>query len=205
MKPTIILLNGPPGSGKDTAALHIREQFNRSSLPYPDCFLDRFSMPNKRAFAATVGAYCSPDGIVQDWEEIKNDPHILLNGRSYRNWQQDFSERFMKPLYGEDIFARLLINRIHDVVDEDCPNAFFVIPDSGFQVEVDALARMRDIWDMHLIRITERGTYEGDTREFVEPFPGMPFTIIPNKGSESTFKELVATTIGFTWKDKLNA
>jgi tRNA uridine 5-carbamoylmethylation protein Kti12 len=64
----IILLNGPPSSGKDTAAKHIRQIITipnnnavgqRATFLHP--VLDRMSMPIKRAFAGTMGLPITPE------------------------------------------------------------------------------------------------------------------------------------------------
>lgn len=203
-KPTIILLNGPPGSGKDTAAEHLLKGLN--SIENAVAMFERFSMPNKRAFAGTVNAHVDYKGIVSEWEPRKDEPSDLLGGKSYRNWQQDFSEKFMKPLYGEDIFGKLLIERVKPAVayvQELGRDPFVLVPDSGFQLEVDTLLPMLGEWDIHLIRITSRGTYVHDTRQFVEPRPGMVFDSIPNDHSQETFLSRVDIAVGKAWKDKL--
>src|SRR5277367_2870726 len=111
----IILLNGPPSSGKDTGAKHIREFLNHT--PYQGRLLhtamDRFSLPVKRAFAGMMGVSCTADGIVTQYEPIKELPIARIGGMSYRQWQIEFSEDFMKPKFGEAIFGQLLIERIN--------------------------------------------------------------------------------------------
>jgi hypothetical protein len=106
---TFLLFSGPPSSGKDTAA-KIAWQHIWDKEPNHDPVWEKFSFPNKRAFAGMMGLTCDPWGYVFPWEDTK-DEVIPVLGVSYRQWQIDYSEKYMKPLYGEDVFVRLLLNR----------------------------------------------------------------------------------------------
>ena len=93
----IILLNGPPSSGKDTAAKFIRQWYNNDEISniFNRCTLDRMSMPIKRAFAGTMNLPITEDGEVQPFESDK-EAVIPQFGISYRQWQISFSEDFLK-------------------------------------------------------------------------------------------------------------
>lgn len=164
----IILLNGPPSSGKDTAARHIRE-----FVPFMDFTdkwtvrLDRMSMPIKRAFAGTMGLPIDEDGNVQPWESRKEEI-IPQFGVSYRQWQINFSERFMKPLFGEAIFGELLVARIRRRFEKGIAN-LIVVPDCGFPIEIQTLYNaVRTPEDILLIRCHRHGfTFAGDSRHYV--------------------------------------
>lgn len=160
----IILLNGPPFSGKDTAAKHIR---TFAQVGYYRPLLDRMSMPIKKAFAGYVGAPITQDGEVTGWEEQKDVPSAMLNGKSYRQWQIDFSEKFIKPLYGEDAFARLMVERIDQRFRRGIAN-LMVIPDLGFQVEVQKIYDAFPQENILLIRCYRQGfDFSGDSRNYV--------------------------------------
>lgn len=160
----IILFNGPPRSGKDTAA---KFAFDFINTKYRNRYglWEKFSFPNKRAFAGMMGLACDAWGVVEPYEAIK-DRAIPNLGFSYRQWQIDYSERFMKPLYGKDIFGRLLLDRL------SCFNLEKFIPvvsDCGFQVECDVLKGHNVL----LFTMSCKGcTFEGDSREWVRPYDG---------------------------------
>lgn len=174
---SFVLLNGPSGVGKDTAADIIHafladeptmELHSRLSI---NPVWEKFSMPNKRAFAAIVGKEVDWKGNVDYFEKHKEEPFDFLGGKSYRNWQQDFSMKFMKPLYGEDILGRLLLQRIARFQSPDW-HTVVVVSDCGFQIEADTLR------DEHVLLINlerEGKTYEGDIRQEVNP----PLPLLP--------------------------
>jgi hypothetical protein len=69
--------------------------------------------------------------------EQKKDEIIPWLGCSYRQYQINLSERHFKPLYGQDIFARLFGARLQTYYRD----AIVVVPDLGFDIEVDYLEK----------------------------------------------------------------
>lgn len=190
----IILLNGPPSSGKDTAAKHIRQWLNDTERKEESnwrCLLDRMSMPIKRAFAGTMGLPITEDGIVEPWESKKEEP-IPEFGVSYRQWQIDFSERFLKT-YNNRIFGFLAASRIERRFQKGIAN-LMVIPDCGFSIEIEVFYNWKD-WnrdDILLVRCHRPGfTFEGDSREYVKAPPGS-FVFDPfNNSTKASFLEQI--------------
>lgn len=172
----IILLNGPPSSGKDTAAKHIQYVFREiraGNDGYNRPILDRMSMPIKRAFAGTMGLPITEDGTVEPWESRKEEI-IPEFGVSYRKWQIDFSESFLKG-YREEIFGELLAARIARRFQKNIAN-LIVVPDCGFAIEVETIYRMFDPEDILLIRCHRSGfTFQGDSRSYVRAPKGCAF------------------------------
>lgn len=153
----IVVFNGPPRSGKDTAA---RALFETKEFSNRFRTFDRMSMPIKRAFAGAVGASIDKWGNVAPYESMK-DEVIGMFGVSYRQWQIDFSERFMKPLYGEDIFARMFVARTRLIPTE----AIILVPDCGFDIELKVLVEVFGPPNVILWRIhNTSATYAGDSR-----------------------------------------
>jgi hypothetical protein len=188
----IILFNGPPGCGKDTAAMAVL--INRFGMPGTVKF-DRMSMPIKRAFAGTYDAEISKMGNIVGWEERKDEPHALLDGKSYRQWQIDFSEKFMKPLYGPDIFPRLLARRHYHRLND--PAYTVLVPDCGFDVEANYLIEQTHA-RVFLMRIQRPGSnYAIDSRSNLEPHRLLAgFTIIDNDSDVETFRDRVRKQVG---------
>lgn len=185
----IILLNGPPSSGKDTAAKFIRRWYNHEAKKDGQgfshhCMLDRMSMPIKRAFAGTMGLPIDEDGNVQPWES-KKEEIVPQFGVSYRQWQIDFSERFMKPLFDEAIFGKLLVARIRRRFEKRIAN-LVVVPDCGFTVEIQTLYHFFPQEDILLIRPHREGfTFAGDSRSYVRAPKGAavfdPINALPDE------------------------
>lgn len=181
----LILLNGPPRSGKDTAAKIIQDYFGlRWTVVH-----DKFSAPHKAAFAAMIsGHYDAKHFRVWDYEEHKEKPIPLLNNASFRQWQIDFSEKFMKPLYGGAIFAKLFLERRTPRMRDE--GMLCVVSDCGFRVEYETVA---DAWpheDLLLLVLRRPGyDFSKDSRHYVEVYEsdGASFCVIDNGG---TLKDL---------------
>lgn len=181
-----ILFNGPPRSGKDTAAKIVCDHLLKPGKLWP--VWEKFSFPNKRAFAGTVHTAMDDEGNVRGYEHRKGEPLPILNGASFRQWQIDYSEKFMKPLYGNDIFGRLLLARC----DEENVHDIYVVSDCGFQIECDVLRNHNVL----LIRMEREGcTFEGDSREYVAPHPGWPFLVCFNNGTLDDLRAVLTTEV----------
>jgi hypothetical protein len=180
----LILFNGPPRAGKDTASRIFRELLGDSHTSGHE----KFSRPLKGAFAGMMNVHMNEDFVVDHYEDHKDEivPELDV---SFRRWQQDYSEKFMKPLYGKDVFARLLIGRIDRIPWFSRPD-FIVVSDCGFQNEVDYVLDQKMFWQIYVVRIMRNGTsFEGDTREWVR-HPSRRYDInIYNNGDLLTLKE----------------
>lgn len=184
-----VLFNGPPRSGKDTAGHAVRRHFqNFMSVRW-----EKFSLPNKFAFAGMMNAGIDDFGNVDIYEETKAAIVPTL-GVSYRQWQIDFSEKFMKPVYGNDIFGRLLLDRCKVRLNE--PNWICPVSDCGFQVEADVLAHSFNLEKCLLITIRREGcSFEGDSREWVQPVQNMAHRTLYNNKSKEEFEARVIETV----------
>lgn len=170
----LILLNGPPRSGKDTAAGFILAEYG------PSVAILRMSEPIKSAFAGMMLEYTQYEAnsrVHASFEENKDQQHPFLRV-SYRQWQIDFSERFMKPRYGNNIFARLFLRNIQGGWCKDAD--VVVVPDCGFQIEFETLLAAFGPSDISLIRLYRQGySFAGDSREYIDPSRDQDGTRIP--------------------------
>jgi hypothetical protein len=188
----IILLNGASSTGKDTAAKFLLET---DEIDNP-VVLDKMSAPIKSAFAAMMMVEIDEFYIVDGYEHDKDSPIPLLGNKSYRNWQQDFSEKFMKPLYGVPIFSKLFLLRLEQYIDMYPPSDYvepvIVVSDCGFQIEMDTIAQEFPTEDVLLLRLHRPGfDFTGDTREFVEPRGLTRLVEIKNDGTIPAFESMV--------------
>lgn len=190
-----ILFNGPPRSGKDTAARIAWEHI--ATDPACIAIWEKFSFPNKRMFAGMMDTKCDTWGIVKYYEETKENiiPSI---GVSYRQFQIDVSEKFMKPLYGKDIFGRLLLDRC-SLAEEELTHVepIFIVSDCGFQIEVDAL---KDHNVLLFILHREGCDFSNDSREYVMGHPNWT-TIMHNNTTMDVLKASIELGID-TWLDE---
>lgn len=149
--------------------------------PDPNKFVqfDRFAMPIKRAFAGMVAADIDRFGNVEPYESTKGEVIPWL-GVSYRQWQIDFSESFLKG-YGQDIFAKLFVQR-----NADARCRAIVVPDSGFAEEVGPVTEHFGMENILLLRIHRPGfDFTGDSRSYLHG-------VVPNEAdvdNDSTVEE----------------
>lgn len=148
----VVLFNGPPRSGKDTAAASI-----------PDATLVRFAGALK---CATHAAFGLP--IDLDTEAVKDVAQDVFGGMSPRQAYIAMSEQAVRPVFGLNHWGSVLAAR---VVRSSA--RLFVIPDSGFASENPPLLEAVGADNVLLIRVHRQGkTFEGDSRSYIE-LPGV--------------------------------
>ncbi len=156
----IILFNGPPGVGKDTAVNYLQ-----GKLPGA-CHL-KFSGPLKRA---VTSLFLSGDvGLFNELDkpENKDKPHPRLFGHTLREAQIYLSEKHMKPLYGKHVFGELLENDIKSLVQEG--EDIFLISDSGFETEASRLINTFGASQVSLVRLHREGKdFRNDSRGYID-------------------------------------
>lgn len=110
-----LLLNGPPGSGKDTIGKMIWSRVSGSTL-------EKFAKP---IVDFMLSAYGVNMAVV-----AKDEPHPRLNGRTPRDVAIRYSEGFCKPLWGRTCFGDAAVRRLRDL--EKQGQHLTIFTDSGF-------------------------------------------------------------------------
>ena len=153
----VVLLNGPPRCGKDEAAKHI------------DGVTMKFARPVKRGAHAAFGFI---DRGMSYYEDSKDKPSIDFYGATPREVYISFSEDFMKKISGEDIFGHILrkdiVNHYERNFDPGVAAKPYIISDSGFKPEAEALVSAFGKESILLIRIHRDGCdYSNDSRTYI--------------------------------------
>mgnify|MGYP001544900178 CR=1 FL=1 len=197
-KPYVVFLNGPPGSGKDYAAdvlmhdsgLHVETH--------------KFAAPIKRSIAILCNT------SVRAMENNKTKV-MLPYGVTGRQMMIDFSDKWMKPAYGKDIFGKILAEHIGAIMqmheqDEKLgltgkPDEtgmpvgnpdLFVITDSGFDYEAEHVLKLFGNDNALLIRLHRDGhTFDGDSRSYIE-MPDVHTIDFVNCGTDDFAKRLIS-------------
>lgn len=174
----ILVLSGPPRCGKDTCANILVAHFGAAH--------EKFAQPMKVALPAMLGI------PFDQLEAVKDEPLGHLGLPSFRQLQIDFSEKYFKPVYGKDIFSRLLVERLRNSKGE-----YIVLSDCGFQEEIAYIAKQPD-FTVLLVQLFRQGcTYAGDSRYRVSPTNGVEETLLQNFGTKQELETAILQIASF--------
>ena len=147
----VILLNGPPRAGKDSIgrALH--------NVMIPAARVSKFAKP-------IVDYMWRNYGI--DTEAVNKDaPHDRLHGRTPREVMIAYSERFCKPLFGQDFFGMQAVLEVERTVEYR--QGFLVFTDSGFVHEAVPVLRRVGKGNVLQVRVSRPGcSFHNDSRSY---------------------------------------
>jgi len=155
----IILFNGPPGCGKDTAASIISKHLPNLVYQY------KMALPLKEACHKLLGL----QGTLEELEPLKEQPvrFPLVDPEKtmrLRDFYIHISENVMKPLYGKRVFGQLAVEYLRQ-----CHQAVATISDSGFYDEAMPIIEYFGVEHVLLVRLHRPGkTFAGDSRSYVE-------------------------------------
>lgn len=146
----VIILNGPPGVGKDTIAdlLDLQGYEKRS-----------FKEPMFQIVDTLLGRVLYEEFLQRYDDRDLKESHWNAIGMSPRELMIHISEDFVKPTMGEKHFGVLAARPLRE-------NSMYVFSDGGFPSEVQGLAEAGA--DVTVIRLRRKGfSFEGDSRNFI--------------------------------------
>jgi len=155
----IILLNGPPRSGKDTAARVIMRNLK-------ECRHYKLSEPMKRSINQMFQLVGND---LQNVELHKDTPLPLFNNHTYRNIQ---IEQFllMEKLFGTDILGQMAALRIKGMA-----TPCVVISDAGRNEEVKPIIEAFGSRSVYCLFLSRPDTsYNKDIRQYLRAEQFMP-------------------------------
>ena len=199
---SVVFVNGPPRSGKDTFCKHLQAMLSVNSaakhnglIPIPM----KFAEPIKSSVATTFNL--TAQQAYNNFETEKKDQiSPRFYGKTPREVLISFSEHWLKPAFGNNIFGRLALHRmVHKATS--FPAAVFIFPDSGFQSEFDVIyddfhkCGNPAVYGVHMYR--EGCTFDGDSRSYID-FRGAVQYTVQNDGTEEHLRSIasqIATAI----------
>jgi hypothetical protein len=154
---SLVILNGPPGSGKDAFFSAVKDEFN--------CFNLKFAEPLKRGVHELLGLDTVEAAAFENCKDIK---HSQFFYRSPREVYIEASEHFMKKLFGNFVFGHIWCRRAATLLEKIPTIETVIITDCGF---VDELIPVKFYWKgpVHLVKIYRPGhSFANDSRGYVK-------------------------------------
>lgn len=192
----IILINGPPTSGKDHFYKYLDLCYSNLNLKHL-----KFAQPIRDFIKATYG--------LSDWEinEYKDKIHKSI-GKTVREVMIEFSENFIKRFHGKEFFADRCAEKAFHLTDNSEDLNTIVITDCGFQYEVDRfINKFTEIYlhenqylnipedfstqyvKFYLVKLYGRKDFSNDSREYID-LPNIPTTEITNTYNKDFHQEI---------------
>ncbi len=150
----IIILNGPPNSGKDTAAKFITKMVGQTSHA-------KLSRPLK---SAAISIFDLQPKTLKYFNEDSDFESAFLLGSTYREVQIEIF-KMLEAKYGPDVLARLFIR----YAKKNIATRHIVTSDCGRTIEAQALVDHFGRSGVALIVLNRKGCdFSSDIREYVD-------------------------------------
>lgn len=154
-----VVLNGPPGCGKDTIANQIVElgAFRKHQ------FKDALYAHTAKHFEIDLDKFIhfASDRVLKDSKSLAG-----LGGRTPRQALIYVSEEIYKPRYGSDYFGKVEVNRVETLCGHMDSDVNVIYPDGGFTDELQCIDSCYD--GVLVIRLHRDGfDFKGDSRSYI--------------------------------------
>ena len=154
----VIIMNGPPGVGKDTIASSLLKLGFANGI-------ESFKAPVFEIAESMLGmvGYARFKKAYND-RACKERPCDAFGGLSPRQLMIHISESVIKPLFGDEYFGKRMVESINNGYVN---GEVVVVPDGGFGSEITPLLRAGH--GVIVVRLHRKGfTFEGDSRSYLE-------------------------------------
>ena len=156
----VLILNGPPRSGKDTFAklLQVKNPNKFARL--------KFAYPLKTAVHNSLGLGIRNFVDIERYDAEKDEPVLDFFGRHPRKIYMEFWEKFLVPNFGREILGKVWL-RIYEQMRLQYLDRCVVITDCGIQEELKPLLEHFAPGELMLIRLQRIGYDFTDYRRYV--------------------------------------
>jgi len=197
MQDILIIMNAPPRAGKDTLATFLSTVLRKENIStHHVCF--------KAGLERVAGAMLDVAGMYDwEWEAIyehdKDAPLEFLGGMSPRQFYIHVSESVMKPIFGNDVFAKYLSNacKLTQRNARRGDRCVFLCSDGGFVEELETVANQFEGKVVVLQWDSEGCSFAHDSRRKLDAsqFPGVQFVKLSDNIRDDMMNQLVYNRI----------
>jgi len=199
----VVLFNGPPKSGKDTAVSACLKEFDKHYIhgekqpehAFGDWnpYVYKFAEPLKKAAISLIGG--DPERSNIENQQYKNTPQEDFFGEVPRDVLISLSEYFAKPLWGNNFFGRVAVNRLRRFSELNpigAAQTVVLISDCGFKEEVMPVREFVGADNVLLVRISRPDcNFDGDSRSYLHGLDVDTVAEYHNNGTKEQFESKV--------------
>ena len=172
----IILLNGPPRSGKDTVAEFITLMVGNSKVHHM-----KMSRPMKSGIREIFGFTATETKALESYKDQSNGPEF--GDLSYREMQIKLFEH-LKETYGPKVLGWIFLRHNRQTMKEHT-----VVSDAGRNEEVLPIVESCPYGQVGVIQLSRPGcNYDNDCREDLDNTGIKHFEVVENKYDLELFK-----------------
>lgn len=156
-----VVLNGPPGCGKDTIANIIAARFGFRKHQYKDALYAETAKYFEVDLDKLI--HFATDRSLKDSKSLAG-----LGGRTPREALIYVSESVFKPRFGNDYFGKVEVNRLEELLGNMDSDVNVIYPDGGFEAEV--VCSQSFFSHVVVIRLHRNSfDFSGDSRNYLYP------------------------------------
>lgn len=162
-----IFLNGPPGSGKDTAANFILHEYSTGARHMK--FASVLKNAARELFCMDMDLFANLEKVGHAYD--KTVPRDELMGMSWREALIWLSEEAVKPKFGPAFFGV----QFAKIAAKPTLATLTVVSDCGFAEELLPVVKQVGAPNCHVIRLVRQGhDFDGDSRNYISMHNELP-------------------------------